>query len=323
MLILILDAKTSVSGAVSGVALCMQAVIPSLFPFFVLSSLITGALTGTSLRWMRVIGKWLRIPACGESIFLTGLVGGYPLGAAMVADACRKKRLTDRDAMRMMAFCSNAGPAFIFGMAGNMFESRWVPCLLWIFQILAAAITAAVLPGEPRAATLGCTEEVSLVGALKSALYAMASVCGWVVLFRVLISFLQRWCLWLLPAQGQVLAMGILELSNGCFALEMIGNQGTRLILCALFLSFGGLCVLMQTASVSQGADIRMYFPGKCMQACICVALSCMAQFLFPKTEREQHSFFVFAAALILGVIFSMILRKMQKNSRNQLAVGV
>ena len=41
MLVLILDGKAALLGAQAGVELCLNTVIPSLFPFFVLSVLLT------------------------------------------------------------------------------------------------------------------------------------------------------------------------------------------------------------------------------------------------------------------------------------------
>ena len=56
MLLLIFDSKTALEGARAGIDLCIRTVIPSLFPFFVLSMVLTGALMGTSLLWLRPIG---------------------------------------------------------------------------------------------------------------------------------------------------------------------------------------------------------------------------------------------------------------------------
>ena len=46
MLALILDGRTAIDGARQGIELCLRTVIPSLFPFFVLSILLTSSLLG-------------------------------------------------------------------------------------------------------------------------------------------------------------------------------------------------------------------------------------------------------------------------------------
>ena len=68
MLILILDSKTALEGARAGLDLCIRTVIPSLFPFFVLSMVFTGALMGTSLRWLRPVGALCGMPGGAEPL---------------------------------------------------------------------------------------------------------------------------------------------------------------------------------------------------------------------------------------------------------------
>ena len=49
MLVLIFDGKTAISGAIDGIELSLYVLIPSLFPFFLLTMLLTGALSGQAL----------------------------------------------------------------------------------------------------------------------------------------------------------------------------------------------------------------------------------------------------------------------------------
>jgi len=101
---------------------------------------------------------------------------------------------------------------------------------------------------------------------MASALTAMASVCGWVIVFSVVISFARRWFLWLLPEGIQVLVCGLLELTNGCLLLGEISDASLRLLLTAVMLNFGGICVLMQTVSLTKGLSIWGYLMGKLLQ---------------------------------------------------------
>ena len=50
ILVLILDGKTALAGAMAGMELCMKTVIPSLFPFLFLCSLLTNSLWGLQGR---------------------------------------------------------------------------------------------------------------------------------------------------------------------------------------------------------------------------------------------------------------------------------
>ena len=285
MLALILDSRTALAGAAEGIDLCIRTVIPALFPFFLLSVILTGSAFGLELPLLRPIGKLCSIPRGAESILLTGLLGGYPVGAQCVSQAYAAGQLRKEDAERMLGFCSNAGPAFLFGMTGQLFQNKAVPFLLWGIHIASALITGTILPGRSTGNALPAPARKPQAGqALTKSIKITASVCGWVVIFRIVIAFARRWFLWLFPVTVQVIFTGILELTNGYLELIAVENESLRFILASCFLSFGGLCVGLQTVSVTAdaGLSLRHYFPGKLTQTAVSASLSAItAGFLF------------------------------------------
>lgn len=312
MMILILDGQTALEGARTGIELCIKTVIPSLFPFFLLSILLTNALTGVSLSFLVPLGKLCGIPKGAEPILIAGFLGGYPVGAQSVAASWRAGQLHRKDAERMLSFCSNAGPAFLFGMVSSLFSSLWIPWLLWAIHIVSAILVSLIIPADSRhTVQTPNSTDISLSMALRSAIQVMATVCGWVTLFRVIVTFLNRWVLWLLPAAAQVAVIGILELSNGCCELISVSEPGLRFILCSGMLACGGLCVTMQTRSVTTGLSMKYYYCGKLLQTMFSLFLCCAVVF---------HLWLPCAAVLLLFVV---MLRKRQKRSSIPAAVGV
>ena len=280
MLVLILDGRTALEGAREGIELCLKTVIPSLFPFFVLSILLTSSLTGSRSPVLRPLGRLFGIPDGGESLLIPAFLGGYPVGAQCVAAAYRSGHLEKDTAQRMLAFCSNAGPAFLFGMVSPLFPRRWMAWVLWGIHIGGALCAAALIPAPSgSAAPVPGAKPATLTGALNDSLRVMATVCGWVTLFRVLLAFLNRWFLWLLPTAAQVAVTGILELSNGCCALAAVSDVPVRFVICAGILSLGGLCVTMQTLSVTRGLSLRLYFSGKIIQTLFSLAAALAAAY--------------------------------------------
>lgn len=312
MLILILDGKTAMAGARDGLDLCLKTVIPSLFPFFLLSGLLTSAFAGRNLSLLRPMAALCGVPEGGESLLLTGFLGGYPVGAQSVADLFRSGQLSKAEAERMLAFCNNAGPAFLFGMAASLFSQRKTVFLLWQIHMMSAVFTAMLIPsGTSRKVTLPEGKPVTISDAMHRAVPAMAYVCGWVVLFRVLIAFLNRWVLWLLPVPVQVGIAGLLELTNGCCSLASVTHESLRFILCSGMLAAGGLCVTMQTLSVTDGLSLKLYFLGKGLQVLFSLVLS------------TAWAVGIFLPVLIATGGFAFLLRKNQKSYSIQPAAGV
>ena len=275
MLILIMDTKTAVSAVIEGLNLCLETLIPSLFPFIFLSSILSPSIIGKHIPGLTAIGRIMGIPAGCESLFLIGLLGGYPVGAQCIAQASREGSISREIGARMMAFCSNAGPSFLFGMGTRLFPDTWMCWALWVIHIASAIAVSLIVPNQkvtPAKKVRASNAPIAIV--LKKSIQTMATVCGWVILFRVLLTFCQRWFLWLLPGHLTVLFTGILELANGCYDLKEIADIRLRFILFSGMLGFGGLCVAMQTFSVCDELDCRWYIPGKILQSIISIILS-------------------------------------------------
>ena len=323
MLVLILDSKTALSGAAEGIHLCLKTLIPSLFPYFVLSNILTGALYGQELPFLRPIASVCKIPAGACTLFAVGLLGGYPAGARNVAEMHRMGGLPTDQASRMIVFCNNAGPAFIFGILQTLFSDPMVPWLLWIVHIISALVVGMSLP---RASIDDCLHPLSrpikLTDALERAVHAMTAVCGWVVLIRTILAFLDRCLLHLLPVYAQVALAGLLELSNGCLRLGQLENEPLRFVLAAGLLAFGGICITLQTASVADAIPLNLYFPGKMLQCSVSILLSCLLiPLVFPEFYFNWVPVAVLSVAAIAGCLLS--LRNFKNTSRIPTFLGV
>lgn len=285
--VLILDAKTALIGASEGITLCLYTVVPSLFPFFVVSSILNSSLLQSRITLLRPIGRLCGIPKGAESLLLLGLLGGYPVGAQCIYEAYRSGTVSQNTAKRMLGFCNNAGPAFLFGMVGCLFEEPYVIWILWGIHILSALLTGMIIPHKTEESViLGKREPITLFQSVSNSIRIIAQVCAWVILFRVLIAFIERWFVWMLPNEIQAFISGILELSNGIHQLNYVIIQGCRFVLSAIMLSFGGICVAMQTASVTAELGVGLYFPGKAIQVSISFILSALFQYIiFPADE--------------------------------------
>lgn len=325
MLILILDTKTAIIGAQDGIQLCIRTVIPSLLPFFVLTSLLTGSMTGMHSRILRPVERLCRMSSGSGVLLITGLLGGYPAGAQGVADAYRRGQISKENAHRLLGFCSNAGPAFIFGILAGQFSSPAAPWLLWGIHIFSCVAVAALFPGNFQKETVRLSrQEVTLIKAVERSGKNMAKVCLWIILFRVLIAFLDRWFLWYFDPEAGVLLSGLLELTIGCTELACISQEGLRFVICSAALGFGGICVAMQTGSVAADLGLASYIKGKTMQSLFSMILALVVQyFLLTGTDRVAISFVHSTVLIGISALFFVFLRKNKNNDSNLAAIGV
>lgn len=312
ILILILESKTAIRSAGEGVKLCIQSVIPSLFPFVVLSGMLTGSLSEIHIPRLTLLSKSLRIPKDSELLVALGFLGGYPVGAQNVCDAYRDDLLKKDTAKRMLVFCNNAGPAFIFGIVAPQFDIPAIGWYLWGILILSSLITAIILPGSPELSAPLKQAHRSAPQALTNAVKAMGSICGWVVIFRVFLGLVEKWLPDRLPQSVNVFISGLLELTNGCVRLGNISNDFVRFSVASVLLSFGGVCVTMQTATAAQNLGMAGYFPGKILQSCISYILCLILQpIIFPGPIQLQQLFL--GVSVLIIAIFCMFYFRFNK----------
>ena len=176
-----------------------------------------------------------------------------------------------------------------------------------------------LLPGVSKSSVkIQRSKPMTAVESLHKTIRSMAQICGWILLFRVLISFSSRWFLWLFDDSANALINGFIELSIGCVSLSEIDNLGFRFIAAAAMLGFGGLCVLMQTASAVGQLGLGMYLPGKITQCCISSLLAAVIQlFLYSPEQRLSVPFVLYAIALLTVAFVVILTRKIEKRSRN------
>lgn len=271
MVCLILDGECVAGAVQDGIELCLRTIIPALFPLFVLSSVLVCALSGLRIPGL---SKALGIPEGSGVIFLLGAIGGFPMGAQCIAQAVEQGELDKHSAQRMLGFCNNAGPAFLFGILGGIFDNPIVPLALFVIQLESAFLMGMLWPGEASMATRLPKSEVSLPNSVSRAVRSMVSVCAWVILANVLLAFLERWLFPFLPELIRVCITGTLELTNGCLALADMKAENLRFILCCGFLNFGGLSVLMQIQAIVNRALLPVR---SCVHQKICQALMSIA----------------------------------------------
>ena len=317
-LFLILDSKCAATGISIGLELCIRTVIPAIFPFLILSPLLVSQIP--QLSFLHPLNKLLKIPAGSERILITSFLCGYPVGAQMVNDAWINGRLSTADAKRMLAFCNNAGPAFIFGIGGSLFQELWVPWALWCIHIISAVAVGVMLPGSScQRNTMLLYQNTSFREQLQKGVVTMGYICGWVIMFRMIESFLQKWVLWLLPNWCTVLFFGFLELSSGCVATQSFVDPSVRFLFLSAFFAFGGICVHMQTASVTSNLNaVTIHLTGKVLHCMISILLSAILLLILNIGDAVPILVAVLAIVTAILTFIIFILRR-KKSSIMQL----
>lgn len=284
---LLIWSPQAAEGVRSGLAACGEAIIPSLFPFFVLSSALSEL--GAPQRLGRALAPLMRVfgvSGCASTAMCMGLLGGYPLGAASAADLAGRGLISRDEAGRLLGFCNNSGPAFLVGAAGvGVFGSAEAGMALYVCHALAALCTGLLLRGGGGPSLPAPPAAEPAPGAFARAVTAsvgnMLKVCGFVVIFSALCGVLDASGLFVrlygaLAARcglelgaARALLTGFFELGGGISALRGCSPTRASFTIAALMTGWGGVSVHMQTAAAAAGLGLKRHLAGRVISAAL------------------------------------------------------
>lgn len=263
-LLLLRHRTAAAAGVVSGLHTCLGTLIPSLFPFILLACLCTNSRAAQVLfrPFSPVMRHVFRLPACAAPAVLLGLTAGYPTGAKITANLYAAGKLTRAQAARLLCFCTAPGYAFAAAYTGGLllrnarlglnlfFACALAPLFLGL--ILSRFAEKPVKTAEPTTATPG-----GIVSAVQDGIKATVSLCGFVIVFSMLLAvlhaagvfqllcgFLSRFGL-TVPLSSALLTMG-LEITAG---VSQCVYWRLPIYVLAFGLGFSGVCIHLQVFS--------------------------------------------------------------------------
>ncbi len=265
--------QATATGVSRGLSICTTIIIPSLFPFLVVSGFMVKSGIGRHVgaRLEKPVRFLFGLPGCASTAIVLGFIGGYPAGSIATYELLKQGSITQSQAKQLLRFCVCGGPAFIISAVGvSMLGSRTYGVILFIAHVLAACIIGIAGRGRVRSTTdqpsspIEDTPSISvaLVDSVNGACRSLLYMCGFVVLFAALLSLsdatgLSALIYRILSAPfGQHLQAlqsvfpALLEVSCGC--LEAVSSGKATPLMLGLALGWGGLSVHCQISAIVQ-----------------------------------------------------------------------
>ena len=317
---LIVFSKTNLLAAKNGLLLWATSVVPSLFPFFVATELLS--YTNFTYYLGKILNPIMKpifnIRGEGSFAFIMGIISGYPIGAKIATNFRINNICSKEECERLLSFTNNSGPLFIVGTVGiTMFGNSTIGMLLLITHIL-ASLTVGFLFRFWKYNSNSLVEKSSMYNHVSKNIYlsklgGIISNCiassintilligGFVVLFSVIISILQNshlltlLSIFLEPIFSFLhipfvycsgFISGILELTNGLNLVCKITSKqlSINIILASFLLGLGGISILLQVWSTISKSDlsIKPYIYGKLLHAFISAFYTFLFLNIFP-----------------------------------------
>lgn len=257
MAFIFLYPKEAAAGVTNGLISCYKNIIPSLFPFFIVSNFLlksgVAPALGAVLRpYTRALG--IKNKDAPTAVML-GSLGGFAVGGSAVGELYEKGAVTKSQAELLLCAVINSGPAFIVNTVGfAMLGSAGAGFLLLGALLSATLLTGIVISHFMRGVRKGAEVSASIVQtqsepqsfaalfvqSVSGAVRSTVTVCSYVIFFAFLCAGFS-----VLPLNARLTyaLSAILEVTAGCAA----GSQMPYgIYLCAASLSLLGLSVVFQ-----------------------------------------------------------------------------
>ncbi|MBE6547310.1 MAG: hypothetical protein E7667_00330 [Ruminococcaceae bacterium] len=287
---LLIFPKVSFEYMRSALKLCIHNLVPSLFPFMVISDFLILSNAG------RLLFKVLCFPiklifglsTDGAFAVLMGFVCGFPVGAKSALQLYDQGRISQEELRHIMGFCNIPSPAFVCGSVGVMFGNRTLGVVLFISVLLSSALMGITGRFIYKYEHCKCPEKKlrpdvinSFTRAVSSSASVMLTVCAYVTFFSVVIGYLNAILSHAnLSETAKIFICGLLEISNGVSAT--IGTPpDIAPILASFFLGFSGISVMLQILSLDTDGHINK--KAFALQKSACGILSAITTYMILK----------------------------------------
>lgn len=305
-LLMLLFPNVTSSYAKEGLLIWLQNVLPSLYPFMVLQSILI------QMHFDETLGKILSpllkkiFPLSNNAFFAipVGFLCGFPMGAIITTYLYQKQKINKTDAELLLSFCNNIGPVYSLTMILPLFDKKlhlYIMLLIYgipfLYGIIITNLTAirkkkkrenkVYIPENTKSQTDNSLKPAKMLfKALQSSGVSILTLGGCMIFFSILRIFTD-----IIPKNLPIIhCIGTGFLEPGSFIslisqkLNVI-NTNCAIILLSLIIP-GGLSCTMQTLSIICETDlsIKKYIFNKIAQTILWIII-CI--FLFSLKQEE------------------------------------
>ena len=241
-------------GVINGFKICFLNIIPTLFPFFILSDLWSVLIRIRSDSILAgCFEKMFGISGEGFSVFILGNLCGFPLGAKAASEKYKNGFINESDLNSLSTICNNPSAAFVISGVGlGLFGSLTIGIFLYFSVLISAMIIGIIFKPKLQKSYKSLNssrQNFNLIESIKSAGLSSITVSSYIIFFSAIIGVAKT----IIKSSLSIsLVSALLEVSSAC---TLIYDNNTLLGLFTLplisfALSFSGLSVFLQAFSI-------------------------------------------------------------------------
>lgn len=310
--LLIAFSSLAKEGAINGISICENVVIPSLFPILIIFNFICASKISQPIEkfFTPFTEKVLKLPGCTAGVILFGLTGGYPAGALLTNSLYENEDIDIESARRLLLFNINGGVGFIINAMGcTLLKNEKAGLILFASTTLSALLIATATGCFYKKSITSSYTTVytqspakALNDSVLKAINSVLNLSAYIILFSAILN--------IFTINKNIIPF--FEITGGL--IQNIKNQS--LPVTAFQLAFGGICIHLQLLPIINNVKLnylkflffRVIHGGAAYLICKLLLLT------FPVQETVFSNYaeniyeissvnFTFSALMILGCI--------------------
>lgn len=327
LVLLLADSQIAMDGARRGLSLCAETLLPSLFPFLVLSELLVALGVGDLIgsRITRPIAALFGISGKGAVSFLLGCVCGSPVGTTSAVSCVERGEMTQEELRRISLFCNNPSSGFLLAAVGEgLFGNKRAGVALLVITLLSALLVGIILralfgrvaslhEAAPHGDQISSLFHNVLTSSVGRAGRSFLTVAAFVIFFSCVTECLSHvLSAAALPAPFAVALHGILEMTGGIGRATATMPPEHAFRATAFFASFTGLSVCLQILACAEGHGLSALriLAAKALQGAVALLLSELYLHICAPTLTPTESVTTFSriAGAPLPIVLALLL---------------
>ena len=285
MFIILASPKRYANGTIEGIKLFFFSVFPGLFPFMLLTKLLTemGVIVKICSKLDKFSYKLFGTNGLSIYAFIMSIVSGYSIGAKIISDLDKKNLIDESEAKKMSVFCTTSGPIFIIGTVGSVMLGNFkYGIILYVSHILSSLLLGIIygklhkketnftaekrnfVHNKPKNIVGFCINEtinsLFVVGAYITIFFLIGELLDSLYVFKFIQNLLSPVVKLIHLDEGYLpgILYGILEVTRGAKTLSSTVTP-ISLILITGIISFSGLSIIFQSMAFLKEAKIKTH----------------------------------------------------------------
>ena len=271
-----------IESGIKSITIFKEKLFPSIFPFFVLASLLLelGIANKLSIKLNPIFKRIFHVEGNSSFIILVSIISGFPSGSKYITNSYKENTINKETANYLLTFTHFANPLFVLGTCGIILNSLSLAYKILIIGIISNIILGIILRPKELIISKKITSKhnnsflealpKAINEAIKLLLFMLGSITFFMFFSKLITSFLA------LNPFLETIITGILDMTSG---ISLVGEINTTLyikgMLVLTFITFGSFSVHLQVINniKEEDLDYKYFFIGRIIETAIALVL--------------------------------------------------